>query len=301
VAVAPDGTIYLADPIKQQVLAIDAAGKAVRVVAGTGASGSGDGAGDKAKFNGPAGVAVAADGSLLVTDVGNGSLRRVTLDGDGNATVSTVLTGLQYPGGVIVAPDGTIYVTESGHPLTPLIGPNRVSKVVLHDGAAPTVTVLAGSSNGFADGAGASAKFTRPTGLALAPDGTLYVADAENNRIRTIKTDAAGQVTVATFAGTGVKGPGGKTIATAQFDRPTGVVLDDRGRLIVTDYWNARLQVIDPADGSATTMAGALGDGYSDGPAAQARFSRPVAIARDAQGHLYVADAHPWAVRKVVP
>ena len=58
---------------------------------------------------------------------------------------------------------------------------------------------------------------------------------------------------------------------------------------------------LDFAAGTATTMVGFPGDGYSDGPVAQARFSRPVAIAQDAHGALYVADAHPWAVRKVIP
>lgn len=301
VAVGADGTIYLADPIKNEVFAIDAGGRAVRVVAGTGASGNVDGAAEQARFDAPAGVAVTADGSLLVTDTGNGTLRRVRFGTDGHATVETLLKGLSFPGGVLAAPDGTVYLTESGNPTLAILGSHRVRKVVLNEGAAPTVTTLAGGSYGFADGPGASARFYRPTGLALGADGTLYVADAENHRIRTITTDAAGQVTVGTFAGTGVKGPGGKTIATAQFDRPTSLVIDDRGRLIVTDYWNARLQVLNPADGTVSTLAGSLGDGYSDGPAAQARFSRPVAIARDAAGCLYVADAHPWGVRKVTP
>jgi sugar lactone lactonase YvrE len=312
VAIAPDGTIVLADAQAHRLLAIDPAGTAVRVLAGTGAAGGQDGPGAAATFNAPANVALAADGSLIVSETLGNRLRRVRLGADGSAEVSTIVGGLSNPGGVLGGPDGVIYFTESGKVKIfpwddPKDGSHRVRKVVLSEIGQATVTTIAGAqragelSDGPIDGPGASAKFYRPSSLALGPDGTLYVADAENHRIRRITFDAAGQAMVDTLAGTGVKGKGGTTFATAQFDRPTALAFDPQGRLVVTDFYNHRLQVLSLGDGAVSTLAGAPGEGYSDGPVSQARFKQPVALAFDAAGHLIVAENNAYGVRKVTP
>ncbi|MBL7999705.1 MAG: T9SS type A sorting domain-containing protein, partial [Candidatus Kapabacteria bacterium] len=80
------------------------------------------------------------------------------------------------PTGVAVSPDGlTVYVADKDN--------HRIRKV----SADGTVTTLAGSTTGFADGTGASAQFSFPTGVSVSPDGTtVYVADSGNDRIRKI-------------------------------------------------------------------------------------------------------------------
>lgn len=301
VAVMADGTIVLADAVSNKILAIDPEGRAVRTLAGTGATGRVDGAAATATFNAPDAVCVAPDGSLVVAEAMNGSLRRLRFGPDGAVTVSTITTALQYPGAVTYGPDGAIYVTEAGHPSFSFLGSHRIRKITLASDGTPTLTLLAGGSSGFADGAGASARFNRPTGIAVASDGTIYVADAENHRLRKLVVDAAGQVTVSTIAGTGAKGKSGATVETVLFDRPTGLAIDAAGRLVVTDYWNHRILALSLADRSVTTLAGLTGDGYSDGPIAQARFSRPVALTLDKAGAILVVDAHPYGVRKVSP
>lgn len=303
VAIAPDGTIVIADAAANKLLAIDPAGTAVRVLAGTGAASSTDGPGATATFNGPASVSRMQDGSFLVVDTGSGALRRLRLEGDGQVTVSTIATGFQYPGAAIEGPDGALYVAESGFPhqtLWQFIGKHRISRVVLSAAGAPTVTVVAGDGPGYVEGSGSAARFKVPTGMAFGPDGALYVADAKGHRIRKLQFDAAGQATVSTLAGDGNVGGGGATFATARFDQPTNLAFDPSGRLVVADYFNHRVQALSLGDGTVRTIAGTT-DGYSDGPVAQARFHKPIALAFDAAGHIIVVEDNTYGVRKVRP
>ena len=75
-----------------------------------------------------------------------------------------------------VAPDGTVYVADTTN--------HRIRAI---DPTTGSVTTVAGTDNaGYADGPGASAQFNGPTGVTVAPDGTIYVADFDNHRIRKI-------------------------------------------------------------------------------------------------------------------
>ena len=152
--------------------ALPAASLTVSTLAGAGA-GRVDGPLAQARFYRPHALAYGADGTLYVADSGNDRLRKVAPDG-AVSTLETSVT-LEHPTGLAVAPDGTLYVTELLH--------NQVFKVT-PDGA---VSALAGASEaGFADGAAGAARFYDPIGLALGPDGSLYVADSGNDRIRKI-------------------------------------------------------------------------------------------------------------------
>src|SRR6185503_6995759 len=102
-----------------------------------------------------------------------------TIAGDGSPLIRDgKASAFSDPFGVAVAADGTIYVADAGES-------NRIRKIS-PDG---NVTTLAGATEGFADGAGASASFNTPSALAFGPDGNLYVADTGNNRIRKITLD----------------------------------------------------------------------------------------------------------------
>src|ERR1051325_10037957 len=105
-----------------------------------------------------------------------------TLAGDGSPVIRDgAQAGVSDPFGVAVAVDGAIYVADAGES-------NRIRKVA-PDG---TVTTLAGGAEGFSDGGGAAASFNTPSGLALANDGNLFVADTGTNRIRRVTPE--GQV-----------------------------------------------------------------------------------------------------------
>src|SRR5262249_52848266 len=92
-----------------------------------------------------------------------------TVAGDGSPLV------LSDPFGVAVGNDGSIYITDAGDQ-------NRIQKIA-PDGS---ITGIAGGVEGYADGVGDKALFDSPSGIAIAPDGDLIVADTGNNRIRRI-------------------------------------------------------------------------------------------------------------------
>ena len=185
------------------------------------------------------------------------------------------------PFGIVAAPDGTIFVADAADA--------NLIRRISPDGQ---VSTLAGGTRGFADGVGSRAAFSTPSGLALAADGTLYVADTGNHAIRSITPD--GQVS--TIAGDGtpgyVDGPGRQ----ARFNGPIGVVVAPDGRVIVADTYNDRIRVID-VSGTVKTLAGSDRPGADDGVADGASFDTPSGIAIDAHGVLYVADAGNAIVR----
>src|SRR6185436_16824862 len=153
-----------------------------------------------------------------------------TIAGDGSPVIRDGKeSGFSDPFGVAVAADGTIYVADAGES-------NRIRKVS-PDG---NVTTLAGASEGFADGAGASASFNTPSALAFGPDGNLYVADTGNNRIRKITPDG----TVSTVAGDGTAGYVDGPAAAAQFNGPLGLAVTRDGDIHLADTYNDVLRMI---------------------------------------------------------
>lgn len=217
IALAADGSVYVSQPNYHRVRRIAPSGE-VSTVAGTGTPGfSGDGGpATAAQLTWPRGLAVDTAGSLYIADSSNQRVRRV-------------------------APDGTIS-TVAGSSSAPDTGPSS-SCEGQHAG-------LAGGFSG--DGGPAQGAALRcPAGVAVTPDGSLYIADLGNHRLRKVTADG----TISTVAGNGQEGYGadrGRAV-----DLPLWVPADvavDGGAVFVTDA-NIRVRRIDP-DGSMTTVAG---------------------------------------------
>jgi sugar lactone lactonase YvrE len=187
------------------------------------------------------------------------------------------------PFGVASSPDETVFVADAGQA-------HRIRRIS-PDGR---VSTLAGGVRGFADGAGNRARFSTPSGLALAADGTLYVADTGNHAIRRITRDGG----VTTLAGNGTPGFADGPADQARFNGPIGVAVAPDGRIIVADTYNDRLRVID-ARGTVSTLAGSGQPGMDDGVAVAASFDTPTGVAIDARGMVYVADTGNGLVRTV--
>ena len=165
------------------------------------------------------------------------------------------------PRGIAVAPDGSLYVADTFN--------DRVQHL------APDGTVLQvwGSLADVAQGEAPGGTFKEPWGIAVAPDGSVFVADTWNHRIQ--KFTADGQFVK-------MWGYFGQAEKPDAFWGPRDVLVDSQGRVFVTDTGNKRVVVFD-GDGNFITQFG--GAGIDPG-----QFDEPVGLALDGQGHLYVAD-----------
>lgn len=173
VAVAPDGSLYVADTGNHRIQQFDASGNFVRQWGG---QGTGDG-----QFNEPWGVAVAPDGQFVyVCDTWNHRIQKFTADGkfvlawgangvtDGQLGQQGIFWG---PRAVAVDSLGRVYVTDTG---------NKRVQVFTPEGAA--VSQFGGA--GLVDGA-----LDEPVGLAIDKDGNIYVADTWNKRVQVFSKD----------------------------------------------------------------------------------------------------------------
>jgi len=209
-----------------------------------------------------------------------------TLAGDGSPSfrdaTKSAPSAFSDPFGIAINDDGVIFIADAGDS-------NRIRKLT-PDGS---VTTVAGSVEGYADGPGTQAAFNTPSGIALDSEGNLFVADTGNNRIR--KLSPAGLVSTVAGDGTGgyVDGPGTQ----ARFDGPIGLAVDTNGNIYVADTYNDRIRKI-TSDGVVTTVAGA-GLGYADGPAGSALFDTPCGIVVSPDGTLIVADTGNHRLRKI--
>lgn len=262
----------------------------------------------------------AADGTMWFIDWNNHLVRHVKDDdtietlmgwtdpvfpGDGvhggaeKSPAGAVSTDVQlnHPTDLVQEPDGKILVMAwHNHKLREL------------DPVARTSRILAGGGAGFAGDGGpmAMALFKQPKALERAADGTLYISDQQNFRVR--KIDPSGMVS--TIAGAGMQGTAGDDgpAAMAQLDfsagsnpEPTGGLLLDGTRLYVADTLANRIRVIDLTTGTIAAFAGTGEPGYSGdgGPAAAAQLTAPRDMEKGPDGDLYIADTDNSVIRAI--
>lgn len=273
------------------------AGFTFTTIVGRNNIGAVDGVGTNARFAEPAGIAADEDGNLYVADLSARLVRKISPDG----TVSTIAgmpgslgsddgfgsdARFYAPIDIAVSGEGVLYVLDSGN--------HRIRTI----SAEGFVETFAGGNSGAQDGYRTGAGFSRPESLALAADGTIYVADTGNHTIRKIAPD--GMVT--TFAGqAGVSGTADGTGADARFNSPAGIAVDAAGNVYVSDTENYVIRKITPA-GEVSTLAGMSGlSGSSDGSGSAARFLQPRGLDVDSAGNIYVNDYRDEAIRKITP
>ncbi|MBI5598252.1 MAG: SMP-30/gluconolactonase/LRE family protein [Deltaproteobacteria bacterium] len=223
------------------------------------------------------GIPVIEGGSLYHVTTIAGDGRKGRLDGKGAAA------RFNWPTGVSVAGDGTVYVSDYSNNLIRRIDPDTGVKTIAGSGRA-----------GFADGKGAAAFFSGPDNITMDSSGNFYVADADNFRVRKIAPDG----TVSTVAGSGVSGYRDGKAGSAAFGYPTGIAVDDKGVLYVSDRRTHTVRKI--TGGAVTTLAGNGIPGYADGEGIMSHFSEPISIAVTG-GVVYVADSGNNAIRKITP
>ncbi len=260
--------------------------------AGTGVKGTADGPVGNATFFFPRGLSFDASGNLFFTDLGNSTVRKISALGvvstlAGSPANNDFADGsgsnarFNFPVGIAVAKDGTIFVADEFN--------HRIRKIT----PAGVVSTFAGTTPGFTNGTGTNARFSNPRGIAIDTEGTLYIADTGNNRIRKITPSGV----VSTLAGSNA-GFADATGTEALFNNPESLVLDPDGNLLVTDRQNQRIRKITPA-GVVTTFAGTGNVGFVDGAAGNAFFNFPRGIAIDAESNVYIADTGNHRIRKI--
>lgn len=243
------GNMYFVEMQNHVVRRVDARNGKITTVAGTGERGfSGDGGpAKKAQLNRPHSIALDNDGRLYICDIGNHRIRVVSL---ATGKINTFGgTGEKQP-------------TRDGSKLagTPLNGPraldfdghenlflalregNQVFRIHLPTG---TLHHIAGTGKKGRTGDGAAAvdaTLSGPKGIAVGPDGDIYLADTESHSIRVVRATTG---TIETVIGDGTKGqgPAGDPHG-CRMDRPHGVFVDRLGTLYVGDSNNHRVLVM---------------------------------------------------------
>lgn len=237
-------------------------------------------------FGDPFGVAVGEDDMVYVTDGERGCVWAI----DEQGASRRVVGNLNTPSGIALAPDGSLVVAETGAHVIRRISPKE-----------GTSEIIAGKSDvsGFADGSKNEALFNAPIGVACARDGSIFVADTYNDRVRRIATDGS-TTTVAGGDFTGIADA--ENGADARFHTPCNLILRGAGKLIVADTGNHRLREIDLTASSqhrVTTFAGTGEPAVRDGSSIESAFDEPIGLAFAADGSLLVTDAGGSALRRV--
>ena len=268
---------------------------------------SGDGGpADQALLNFPTAVVVDRAGHLYIADTLNHRVRRVDAAtgvvttvaglgkpryfGDGGLAVEA---GLNEPAALALSDDGLLYIADQTN--------NRVRAIDLATGMIRTV---AGTGTAAYNGDGLTATETDlagPSGLALASDGTLYIADCFNGRIRAVDP-VTGLIRTVVGNGGEYRYQGLDEPPSVSLARPSGIALDDEGNLYMTDSDNHLVRRWDRISGRIERIAGVGVSDYSgDGGAALgAGLSYPFGIVLDGAGHMFVADTFNHRIREII-
>lgn len=248
------------------------------------AGGNGNGATEN-QLSGPREAAIDATGTLYIADTENHRVQRITFDDQGDPTYTTVAgtdgqgggaTELYEPADIAPASDGSLFVVDTWN--------HRLQRVTFDvDGNPEPATTVYGAGLGYDSSQNG---FAVPSGLVIAPDGTMYISDRDNHRIQRIKLNDQGLA----YPAVTVAGGEGRGSAANQLDEPYGVALDAEGSLYIVDSENHRVQKItfdenDDPDG-VTTAFGGIGQGDGVG-----QLNTPYGVAVRSDGSIYIADA----------
>ena len=304
------GNLYLADAAAGRIYRVVRDGT-VTTFAGGGTKPppqSDGGPATAAQVSSPRGMVFDSKGNLDFADPSYSVIRQVSPSG----IISTIYTlptnsGFRQLEGLAIDSQDNLYVTE------------WLGATVFRISPSGAVTTIAGTgTSGFSGDGGpaTAAQLYGPSALTIGPDGSLYIADSGNNRIRRVGPDGI----ISTVAGSdgeisnilfppgaipcSFSGDGGPALS-ATLCNPAQLLFDSTGSLLVADFGNARVRRIAP-DGTITTIAGSgkpvptiFPDSGDGGQAITATFNHLAGALYDSAGNLYVSEGN--RIRKIAP
>jgi len=284
-AAGPDGSIYFSDSQRGLIGRVTPDG-IFHIYAGTQTATGSDAEGVAATgavLRHPSGLALASDGSLYYSDSASDRIRKVTPDGrvftvagtlqvgrtgftpDGADALSAFL-GLGGRNTIAVASDGTVYFPEPSNHRIRKVGPDGILRTAAGSGPAGPNLETFGSLSGDA-GPALQARMNSPNGVALGPDGSLYIADSCNQRVRKVTPDGI----ITTIAGIGgdcrsdnprVGGDGGPATSAGIGYPLFALAVAPDSTVFIGAYALAKVRRINPF-GTIDTVAG---NGFFGGP-----------------------------------
>lgn len=294
-AIDSSGNLFVADRLNHTIRKVAPDGAVTTIAGQAGIAGQLDGPPGIGLFHQPSDIAIDGQGNLFIADSGNHAIRR--LDAQGNLTTYAGILGtagsangpraqstFRNPESVAFDAQGNLYVADSGNSTVRRIG-------------STDVMLIAGSAGqaGTTNGPSLTARFRRPSGIGVAPDGSIWVADSAAHTIRRI-APGGGVTTEAGLADT--PGTAGGPGTSVRFHAPSGLTIDGSGNVFVADRDNMAIRRIG-TDGHVTTAGGSVGAGGTEaGLGPLSRLSQPASVAFDASGRMHVVSSGNGVVHR---
>ncbi len=305
-AMLPSGELLVTDIGSHRVLLRERSGR-LRVIAGTGKGGfSGDGGpAAQARLHAPHDVAVDSMGRIYIADTYNHRIRRVdqrgviqTIAGNGNDRLAgdlgpAVKASLSNPQGIGFTADGRLLIADTYH---------HVIRVVDKSGI---IRRFVGTEAGLSGDGGPAerAQISLPMAVAGAPDGSVYLCDTGNNRIRRVTAEGVISTIAGSGPGSGTAGAGfggdGGPVGAARLFAPSDIKVLPSGEVLFSDSGNNRVRKISSNVVDTVAGSGDAGYGGDGGPASQAKLNTPQKILVSPDGVLFVTDRLNGRIRRI--
>jgi sugar lactone lactonase YvrE len=316
IAIDSARNLYVADTGNNMIRRITSQG-VVTTFAGATTSGSSDGVGTAALFNGPCGIAVDSNDIVYVADTLNNKIRRIAADGtvttfagpaagtttSGNTNGTGTAARFNSPYSITCDGANNLFVADYNNNVIREVTPAGVVTTFAGSGSAGDISSTIQKWDKSVTNA-SSLQLNAPWSVAMdKKDGVLYIAEYGNNKIKAITIATKMVIFAGPPEGNTSSGSADGVDLCSSFNRPHGIAVTDNGIVYISDNENHTIRRIANTAAQVGVFAGP-GDGVSttgttDGTVSSALFSSVTNAAFDSTGNMYVVDATNKLVRRI--